>query len=238
MASAPVPSPDRFSPAQPEPPHEKMFNAPLLPILIALSIPGLYALQRHLPEEGLRWAFYPSSLVHGGWWPGVLTSMVLHGGWAHALVNAGFAFAFGPPIARLFSGVKGGFVFLGYYIVCGLVATVGYGLIHLGSDAPLVGASGAVTGLLGGAIRLMGTDGRPRSLTDRHVITMSAAIMVLNAVTGLIGLAPGVEGAQVAWEAHAFGFLTGLLLIGPLAKAFGAPRPAFASDVGMGDPRG
>ena len=56
--------------------------------------------------------------------------------------------------------------------------------------------------------------------------------------TRLIGLAPGVEGAQVAWEAHAFGFLTGLLLIGPLAKAFGAPRPAFASYVGMGDPRG
>ena len=238
MASSPVPSPDRFTPANAGPPREKIFNAPLLPVLIALSMPALYALQRHLPDEGLRWAFQPSSLVHGGWWPGVLTSMVLHGGWTHALVNAGFAFAFGPPVARLFSGVKGGFVFLGYYIVCGLVATVGYGLVHLGSDAPLVGASGAVTGLLGGAIRLMGMNGRPRPLTDRNLITMSLAIMVLNAVTGLIGLAPGVTGAQIAWEAHAFGFVTGLLLIGPLAKAFGAPRPAFASSASMGDPRG
>jgi membrane associated rhomboid family serine protease len=234
MASAP----DRFAPVNPRPSRERVFNAPLLPVLLALSMPTLYALQQKLPDEGLGWAFVPTSLVDGGWWPGVLTSMFLHGSWAHALINAGFAFAFGPPIARLFSGVKGGLVFLGYYIVCGLVGTVGYGLVHLGSDAPLVGASGAVTGLLGGAIRLLGTDGRPQPLTDRRVIGMSVAILVLNAVTGLIGFAPGVQGAQIAWEAHAFGFLAGLLLIGPLARWFGGVRPGFASPAGMGDPRG
>ncbi|CAN5263651.1 rhomboid family intramembrane serine protease [soil metagenome] len=234
MASAP----DRFAPANPRPPREKILNAPLLPVLIALSMPALYALQRELPDEGLRWAFQPVSLVQGGWWPGVLTSMVLHGSWAHALINAGFAFAFGPPVARLFSGLKGGLVFLGYYIVCGAVGTVGYGLVHLGSHSPLVGASGAVTGLLGGAIRLLGTDGRPWPLTDRRVIGMSVAILALNVVTGLIGFAPGVENSQIAWEAHAFGFLAGLLLIGPLARWFANARPAFASPASMGDPRG
>lgn len=233
MASAP----DRFAPANPRPPREKILNAPLLPVLIALSMPALYALQRDLPDEGLRWAFRPTSLVESGWWPGILTSMVLHGSWTHALINAGFAFAFGPPIARLFSGVKGGLVFLGYYIVCGAAGTLGYGLVHLGSDAPLVGASGAVTGLLGGAIRLLGRDGRLRPLTDGRVIGMSAAILALNVVTGLIGFAPGTNGAQIAWEAHAFGFLTGLLLIGPLARWFGIARPAFASPASMGDPR-
>ncbi|CAN5125682.1 rhomboid family intramembrane serine protease [soil metagenome] len=234
MASAP----DRFAPANPRPPREKILNAPLLPVLIALSMPALFWLQERLPDEGLRWAFQPVSLIQGGWWPGVLTSMALHGSWPHALINAGFAFAFGPPIARLFSGIRGGLVFLGYYIVCGLVGTLGYGLAHLGSDAPLVGASGAVTGLLGGAIRLLGTDGRPRPLTDRRVIGMSVAILVLNVVTGLIGFAPGVDDAQIAWEAHAFGFLAGLLLIGPAARLFGRARPAFASDGRMGDPRG
>lgn len=238
MAQTPAQDPDRFAPVNPRPPREKILNAPALPVLLALSMPGLYALQRYLPDEGLRWAFQPLSLVEGGWWPGVLTSMFLHGSWGHALVNAGFAFAFGPPVARLFAGLKGGLVFLGYYIVCGLVGTLGYGLVHLGSDAPLVGASGAVTGLLGGAIRLMGGDGRPRPLTDRGVIGMSAAILILNAVTGMIGLAPGVEGAQIAWEAHAFGFMAGLLLIGPVARWFGTARPAFASSGGMGDPRG
>lgn len=230
--------PDRFAPADPRPPREKLFNAPLLPVLVAASMPALFALQRLLPDEGLRWAFVPVSLIQGGWWPGILSSMVLHGSWGHALINAGFAFAFGPPVARLFSGAKGGAVFLAYYIVCGLAGTLGYGLVNLMSEQPMVGASGAVTGLLGGAIRLMGTDGRPRPLGDRSVIGMSLAILALNVVTGLIGFAPGVEGAQIAWEAHAFGFIAGLLLIGPLARVFGNSRTGFASEPGMGDPRG
>lgn len=230
--------PDRFAPAETPPPREKIFNAPLLPVLVALSMPAFYALQRLAPDEGLRWAFFPITLTEGGWWPGVLTSMILHGGWAHALVNAGFAFAFGPPVARLFAGARGAGIFLAYYIVCGLVATLGYGLVNLGSYQPMVGASGAVTGLLGGAVRLMGTSGWPRPLTDRRVIGMSLAILGLNLVTGLIGFAPGTEGVQVAWEAHAFGFLAGLLLIGPLARIFGLRQAGFASDLGMGDPRG
>lgn len=231
-------APDRFAPENPRPPREKILNAPLLPVLLALSMPALFWFQQKLPDEGLRWAFQPITLVEGGWWPGLLTSMVLHGSWGHALINAGFAFAFGPPIARLFSGLKGGIVFLGYYIVCGVVGTLGYGLVHLGSDAPMVGASGAVTGLLGGAIRLLGGGGRLLPLTDRRVIGMSVAILALNAVTGLIGFAPGVDGAGIAWEAHAFGFLAGVLLIGPLTNLFGVIRPAFASGGGMGDPRG
>jgi membrane associated rhomboid family serine protease len=238
MTQSPVSPAGRLEPADPRPPREKIFNAPLLPVLLALSMPALCALQVRLPDQGLRWAFQPVTLVEGGWWPGLLTSMVLHGGWGHALINAGFAFAFGPPVARLFAGAKGGAVFLAYYIVCGLAGTLGYGLVHLESSAPLVGASGAVTGLLGGAIRLMGGDGRLRPLNDRRVLATSAAILILNAVTGLIGLAPGVEDARIAWEAHAFGFVAGLLLIGPLASWFGTGRPAFASSGGMGDPRG
>ncbi|HEX8471454.1 MAG TPA: rhomboid family intramembrane serine protease [Brevundimonas sp.] len=237
---APPAGPPIWEPQSPPPGddgREKIFNAPLLPILIALSMPALFYLQQSLPDEGLRWAFFPDTLRTGGWWPGVLTSMTLHGGWTHALMNAGFAVAFGPPIARLFAGAKGGFIFFAYYIVCGLIGTLGYGLIHLGSDAPMVGASGAVTGLLGGAIRLLGTDGRVRPLTDRRVLTTAVVILILNAITGLIGFAPGADGAGIAWEAHAFGFLTGLLLIGPLARWFGKPPEGFASSSGLGDPR-
>jgi membrane associated rhomboid family serine protease len=221
--------------------RERIFNVPLPALLVAVSMPVLFFLQERLPDEGLRWAFFPDTLRTGGWWPGILTSMVLHGGWAHALMNAGFAIAFGPPIARLFPGAKGGFIFFAYYIVCGLAGTLGYGLVHLGAnmggDAPMVGASGAVTGLLGGAIRLLGAGGRVRPLTDRSVVTTGAVILVLNAVTGLIGFAPGVEGASIAWEAHAFGFLAGLLLIGPLARWFAKPAAGFASSPGLGDPR-
>ncbi|CAN5290358.1 rhomboid family intramembrane serine protease [soil metagenome] len=233
------PTQDRFGgPAGEAEPRQPIFNAPLAPLLVALSIPVLYLFQSHLADAGMRWAFYPASLASGGWWPGILTSMILHGGWTHALINAGFALAFGPPIARLFPGWRGGWIFLGYYIACGLAGTLGYGLVNLASTAPMVGASGAVTGLLGGAVRLLGSDGRLRPLTDRRVITTSAVILALNAVTGLIGLAPGTDGATVAWEAHAFGYLAGLLLIGPMVRWFAPPTSSFASGGSLGDPRG
>ena len=207
-------------------PREKLINAPLAPVILAASIPVLYFLQTLTPNEGLAWAFRPASLVEGGWWPGVVTSMGLHAGWTHALINAAFALAFGPPVARLFSGAKGAAIFFSYYIVCGLVGTLGFGLMHLGEMTPMVGASGAVTGLLGGAVRLLGGSGRLKPLTDRGVLTTSAAILGINLITGLIGYTPGVESAGIAWEAHAFGYLAGLLLIGPLYRAFGRREDA------------
>ena len=211
---------------QTPPPREKMINAPLAPVLLAASIPVLYFLQTLLPDEGLAWAFRPVSLTQGGWWPGVVASMALHAGWTHALINAAFGLAFGPPVARLFAGARGAMIFFAYYIVCGLIGTLGYGLIHLNDVTPMVGASGAVTGLLGGAVRLLGAEGRLKPLTDRGVLTTSAAILGINLVTGLVGYTPGVESAGIAWEAHAFGYLAGLLLIGPLYRAFGGKEEA------------
>ncbi|MDP2764266.1 MAG: rhomboid family intramembrane serine protease, partial [Brevundimonas sp.] len=99
------------------------------------------------------------------------------------------------------------------------------------------GASGAVFGLMGAALRLLGRrSGRLRPLNDRRFLTPAAAIMGVNVAVGLLGFAPGMEGARIAWEAHAFGFLAGALLIGPWAKAF-RPRPeAFDSPPDLRDP--
>lgn len=204
------------------PPQERILNSPAVAVFVALSMPALFLIQTRLPDQGLAYAFVPSSLSYGDWWPGLFTAMLLHSGWAHVAANAISAFAFGPPVARLFAGARGATVFLAFYIVCGVVASAGYALFHLSSDNMVVGASGAVFGLLGAALRLLGRrDGTLRALTDRRVLTASAAIMAVNAATGLIGFAPGVEGARIAWEAHAAGFLCGLLLIGPVARLFG-----------------
>lgn len=214
-------------------PHEKLINAPLAPVILAASIPVLYGLQTLLPDGGMSLAFRPGSLVQGGWWPGVLTSMGLHAGWTHALINAAFALAFGPPLARLFPGARGAMIFFAYYIVCGLIGTLGFGLMHLNGQTPMVGASGAVTGLLGGAVRLLGARGALKPLSDRGVLTTSAVILAVNLFTGLVGYTPGVESAGIAWEAHAFGYLAGLLLIGPLYRAFGRrPEEAAPSSAG------
>lgn len=220
-----------------QPPAERILNAPPVAVLVAASMPVLYLVQERLPDGGLSLAFRPSSLWNGQWWPGLLTSMFVHGGWPHVAMNAVAALAFGPPLARLMGGDRGFAGFLLFYIACGLVATLGYGLIHPASYDSLVGASGAVFGLMGGAIRLLGRpDQRLRPLTDRRFLTTAAAIMGVNAALGLAGLAPGMEGARVAWEAHAFGFVCGALLIGPWAGAFRSRRGTFDSPPDLGDP--
>ena len=92
---------------------------------------------------------------------------------------------------------------------------------------------------MGAAIRLLGRrNGRLRPLTDRRVLTTSAALMLVNAGTGLIGLAPGVQGVAIAWEAHAFGYLFGLLMIGPWTRLWGATARPFDSSADLRDPRG
>ncbi len=210
----------------PAPAHEPILRAPALAVLVALSMPLLYLLQVRLPDQGLAFAFRPIDLQHGEF-AGLFTSMLLHSGWAHVLMNAVGALAFGAPVARLLSGVRGSVGFLAIYIVSGVIAALGYGLLHWGSDDLLVGASGAVFGLIGAATRLMDEPGRILPMTDRRVISTSLAWMGVNALVGLIGFAPGAQGGRIAWEAHAFGFVIGLASIGLAARAFG--RPALES---------
>ena len=214
-----------------------MFNAPVIEVGVSVSMPVLYWLQTRLPDGGLSLAFRPSSLWDGGWWPGLLTSMFVHGGWPHVAMNAILGLAVGTPVARLMPGARGAVGFLAFYIVCGLLATAGYGLLHMASYDSLVGASGAVFGLMGAALRLLGRkSGRLMTLTDRRFLTPALAIMAVNAVVGLLGFAPGMEGAQIAWEAHAFGFAAGALLIGPWSRPFTTTPEAFDSPPDLRDP--
>lgn len=228
---------DRSLTLNPPPPAEPVFKAPLVAVLLAVSLPVLFWLQTTLPDGGLSLAFRPALLWRGEAWPGLLTSMFIHGGWSHVAMNAVVAFAFGPPVARLMPGPRGVAAFLGFYIVTGLAGAIGYALVHIDSFDAVGGASAAVFGLMGAAFRLLGRrDGRLRPLTDRRFLVMAAVIMAVNLGAGLIGLVPGAVGAQVAWEAHAFGFVAGALLIGPWTRLFGSRRTSFDSPPDLRDP--
>jgi membrane associated rhomboid family serine protease len=214
-----------------------VFNAPLVAVAVALSMPVLFWFQLRLPDAGQSLAFRPSSLWDGEWWPGLLTSMFIHGNWPHAGMNAVLGLAFGAPVARLMVGPKGALGFFAFYIVCGLLAALGYALVHPGEYGGLGGASGAVFGLMGAALRLLGRkSGKLRSLTDKRFLTPATVIMAINAAVGLLGFAPGMEGMRIAWEAHAFGFVAGALLIGPWSRLFYARPEAFDSPPDLRDP--
>lgn len=217
---------------------QPVLNAPLVAVAVAASMPLLYLVQ---VQVGPGWigalAFRPSSLFHGGWWPGLLTDMFVHSGWGHVGANAAMAFAFGAPVARILKGARGAVVFLLFYMACGVTASLGYALVHPDSQDFLIGASGAVFGLVGAGLRLLGRrDGTLRRLTDRRLLTPAAVLMALNVLVGLIGLAPGAIGLSIAWEAHAVGFFVGLFAIGPVSRMAARKPDSFDSPDDLRDP--
>ncbi len=208
---------ERDIPAGVSPP-ERMFNAPWPALAIAVIIVGSYAAQGMLPYDGLPYALYPVE-VEAGRPLGLLTSLFLHGGWPHALMNAAFGLAFGTPVARLFGlRAPGVIAFFTFYLLCGVIAGLAFVVVHPGGMSPVLGASGAVSGLMGAAARLMDGQGRLGSPFSRSALSMAAAWIIVNLLIAVTGLAPGVESGSVAWEAHLGGFAAGLLLAGPFAR--------------------
>lgn len=202
-------------------PREPLFNAPWPALLLVALIVGGYALQSRGPFEALTlsYAFSPAQLAQGEW-IGLATSLFLHGNWAHALMNAAFALAFGAPVAAYLGERLGGaLLFFLFYIVCGVLANLGFAGLHLKEQDVLVGASGAVAGLMGAASRLMAGHGSLGPILSRPVMGMGAAWLGVNVLIAFIGstLIPGAQGMGIAWEAHIAGFVAGVLLISPVA---------------------
>lgn len=219
--------PKRGEPGARSPGPEPIVNAPWPVVALTLVIIGAYLLQSRYP---LAWvadalAFSPHLIASQP--ERLLTSLFVHGAWSHALLNAAFILAFGAPVARLFGPRPGGVAaFFGFYLACGVLAALGFALLHWGQAAALIGASGAASGLMGAAARLIGGGGRVGPIFSQAVTGMGLAWLIVNAIMAMApgGLVPGVgQTAAVGWEAHLVGFAAGVLLIGPFGRL--APRP-------------
>jgi membrane associated rhomboid family serine protease len=211
------------------PAREPMFNAPWVIVALPILLIALYAAQSMLMSDAAlaQYALTPAALAAGRWQT-LLTSLFLHGSWAHVLMNSAAVVAFGPPAARLFgTDLRGTLVFFGFYLLCGVIAGLGFVVSDLKDVAPVVGASGAISGLLGAASRLIQGHGRIGPLFGSTVLGMAAAWAIVNVVLGVSGLTPGAEGIPVAWQAHLAGYAAGVLLIGPFARLAGAGPDAF-----------
>ena len=133
-----------------------------------------------------------------------LTYQFLHGGWMHLGVNMITLAAFGAPVERLL-GVRR---FVLFYLSAGIVAGVVHIVFFPGSTDPVIGASGAISGVFGGVLMLMRYVG---SLTS--LLPVAGIWIALNVFFGIFGGTPGAAGEQVAWVAHIGGFVYGLAAI-------------------------
>jgi membrane associated rhomboid family serine protease len=158
-------------------------------------------------------------------WGTVLTSMFMHGGFWHLAGNMLYLWVFGNNIEDAMGHTR----FLVFYLLCGVAAVAAQVLSNPGSIVPMVGASGAISGVLGAYMLLY-----PRArvllglplgflivqLGRFPAIWVLAAWFVMQLIMGSIAAAksPGDSEGGIAFGAHIGGFIAGLLLVAVFKK--------------------
>jgi membrane associated rhomboid family serine protease len=223
--------------------REPIFNVPGVVLWVLGIFCAVHVGRWALPPQDSTWltvalAFIPGRL--GGLadeLPGgqiaiataFITHLFVHGDLTHLGVNSAWLLAFGSPVARRSGALR----FLAFFAVTGIAGA----LLYLAFNGPtltlVVGASGAISGLMGAAFRFLfagtdtGGDRRgtlidPRrsplmpllaTLRDQRILMAVGGWTVLNIVLAW-GAAGLTEAAGIAWEAHLGGFYAGLLLYG------------------------
>ncbi len=198
--------------------------------LIAINV-LIFGIELSLPDKELERLFYllgivPARYTHPQWaawvgfpvndyWP-FLTSMFLHGGWAHIIGNMWTLWIFGDNVEDR----MGPWRFALFYLLCGLVAGVVHWFTNPHSTVPTVGASGAIAGVLGAYFVLF-----PRArivvmvpilflplFFEVHAVVYLLFWALSQVFIGTLALAgPEIVGG-VAWWAHVGGFAAGLFL--------------------------
>lgn len=148
----------------------------------------------------------------------VFSSMFLHGGWMHLIGNMLYLWVFGNNIEAAMGHVK----FILFYALCGIAAVLAQALPDSGSQIPMIGASGAISGVLG-AYMLLYPMARVTVFIPIVIILhrMKIPALLVLGVWFLMQLFSSIttdsEGGGVAFGAHIGGFIAGMVLI-PLFK--------------------
>ena len=197
----------------------------VIAFFLELAQPSEKALQSFITAWGVVPREYSSGhdiapLIPLPFWSTLVTSMFLHGGWAHLGGNMLFLWIFGDNLNKVMGQVR---YFL-FYMVCGLAAGLAHIAFNSGSSMPSVGASGAISGVLGGYLLLFPRN-RVRVMTRGGIMAVPAFVMLglwilIQFVSGMGALARTEQTGGVAYMAHIGGFVAGLALV----KLFAAGR--------------
>ena len=165
-------------------------------------VPREYSVARDLPPT-----------IPLPFWSTLFTSMFLHGGWMHLGGNMLYLWIFGDNLEKVMGNVR----FLIFYLVCGLAASFAHIFFGPGSNIPAVGASGAISGVLGGYL-LPFPRNSVRVLTRGGIAHVPAIFVlgfwiVIQMINGIGSMAATTETAGVAYMAHIGGFVAGLALV-------------------------
>ena len=171
-------------------------------------IPAVLLGDMHLPPE----------IEVVGPWTTVFTSMFMHGGWMHLIGNMLYLWIFGDNVEDSMGHVR----FIIFYLLCGVAAVFAQALPEPNSQIPMIGASGAISGVLGGYLLLfpharvlvaipLGFVMHTTKLPAMAVLLLWFGLQLLS------NLLQGEAGAGVAFRAHIGGFVAGMALI-PLLK--------------------
>ena len=191
-------------------------------LLIAANILAfLYELQMSpgaLQEFIFKWGLIPAHLLHApsNLWQTIFTAMFLHGGWFHILSNLWVLYIFGDNVEARMGGMR----YLIFYLLSGVAAGLLQTYILPTSQIPMIGASGAIAGVLGAYLVLF-----PRSriaslvpiLFIFTIIEIPASLFLLfwfasQLYSGWFAIQGG-GASGIAWWAHIGGFIFGLIMV-------------------------
>lgn len=175
--------------------------------------------------------FLAGAEANGGylrWLSPLIGHMFLHAGIAHLGFNMLWLLALGTPTARRmgaenalksFSAFAAASLFVTFYLLSGVAGALAFIAAHPNESIPMVGASGGVSGLLGGVVRfafnrstLFGPERSAISpLFSSSVVTWTVMVVVMNLLVGTFGGGLAGKGGGIAWEAHLGGYFFGLI---------------------------
>jgi membrane associated rhomboid family serine protease len=210
-------------------PHQR---TPVMTVTLISVNTAVFAYQVWLALEGrlepfvLEHALVPRRLLAQGagesQWLTVLTHMFLHGGFAHVLGNCWFLWIFGHNV----EGRLGSFKFLCFYLLAGVAAAALQVAVAPDSRMPMLGASGAISGVLGAYLLLFPTAWIYTLVPWIVPIVPVPAFLflvlwfVVQAFNGVGSLLDSRLAGGVAWWAHTGGFVAGMLLLILTRKMF------------------